>query len=86
MQQAPRIIFRIEITPAAKQRLADCAHSNGMTQMSVTSRIVEWFADQSELIQAAILGRYPKSIQGEIAKLILHRMAEAEPELEKVKK
>src|SRR2546423_7577620 len=71
----PRIIVRIELTPSAKEHLTSIAKRNGMTQVAVTSRLLEWFATQSELVQAAILGHYPHAIQAEIAELILKRMA-----------
>jgi len=70
----PRIIVRIELTPGAKEHLTGIAKRNGMTQVAVTSRLLEWFAQQSELVQAAILGHYPHAIQAEIAELILKRM------------
>src|SRR5262245_46516840 len=57
---ARRVIMRIELTPSAKELLTDLCHRNGMTQVSVMSRITEWFAGQSELIQAAVLRQYPK--------------------------
>jgi hypothetical protein len=73
---ASRIIVRLELTPAAKQGLEDVSHQRGMTQVAVTSRLLEWFANQSEFIQAAILGHYPQLIQGEISEIILKRMAQ----------
>ena len=73
---ARRVIMRIELTPSAKDLLTDLCHRNGMTQVSVMSRITEWFANQSELIQAAVLRQYPKEIEGDIVKLILKKMAE----------
>ena len=75
----PRIVLRVEITAQAKQRLSDLTQRNGMTQVAVTSRLIEWFANQPDTIQAAILGRYPKEIEPEIARLILNRMAHAVP-------
>jgi hypothetical protein len=45
-----------------------------MTQVAVLSRIVQWFAQQPETIQAAILGRYPTEIQPDVARLLLERM------------
>jgi hypothetical protein len=45
-----------------------------MTQVAMLSRLVEWFANQSDMIQAAVLGQYPLEIQSEIARLILKRM------------
>ena len=69
-----RIVVRLELTPGAKDRLNEISHRAGMTQLAVTSRLVEWFAGQSELIQSAVLGHYPEEIQGDVAKLILKKM------------
>ena len=74
---AARIIVRIELTPDAKRRLMDISKRFGMTQISATSRLVEWFAGQSELVQAAILGQYPTEIESDVARLILQKMAGA---------
>jgi hypothetical protein len=72
---AARIIVRIELTPDAKRRLMEISKRFGMTQISATSRLVEWFAGQSELVQAAVLGQYPAEIEGDVAKLILQKIA-----------
>ena len=74
-QQQSRIIVRIELTHSAKDHLTAIAKRGGMTQVSVTSRLLEWFAEQNELVQAAILGHYPNAIQAEIAEMILKKMA-----------
>ena len=71
---ASRIIVRIELTPSAKDSLNDLTDKAGMTQVALLSRLVEWFAHQSDMIQAAVLGQYPLEIQSEIARLILKRM------------
>jgi hypothetical protein len=72
---AKRFITRIELTVPTRTKLTDVSHSNGMTQVAVLSRIVNWFAAQPETIQAAILGRYPVEIEPDVAKLLLERMA-----------
>ena len=72
---AARIIVRIELTPAAKDRLNDLSDKAGMTQVAMLSRLVEWFANQPDIIQAAVMGHYPPEIQVDIAKLILKRLA-----------
>ena len=72
---ARRFIIRIELTQSAKGKLNEVSDHNGMTQVSVMSRMVEWFASQPEVIQAAVLGRYPKEVEPDVAKLILERMA-----------
>ena len=76
---ARRFIMRIELTAAAKKTLTLLSERNGMTQVSVISHIVQWFAEQPEPVQAAILGRYPAELEMDIARLILSRMA-GEPE------
>jgi hypothetical protein len=45
-----------------------------MTQIAATSRIIEWFTTQSDVVQAAILGLYPQDIRAEVAKMILKRL------------
>jgi hypothetical protein len=39
------------------------------------SRMVEWFSEQGEVVQAAIMGLYPTDIRADIARLILEKMA-----------
>ena len=70
-----RFITRIELTVPTRTKLTDVSHSNGMTQVAVLSRLVQWFAAQPDTIQAAILGRYPTEIEQDVAKLLLQRMA-----------
>lgn len=72
---ARRFVIRLELTEAAKNSLSNLADHHGMTQVAVMSRLVEWFAAESELIQAAVLGRYPATIEADIARLILRKMA-----------
>jgi hypothetical protein len=70
-----RVIMRIELYPEAKKGLADLCDRLGMTQIAATSRIIEWFTTQSDVVQAAVLGLYPQDIRAEVAELILKRMA-----------
>lgn len=72
---ASRIIVRIELTPSAKDALNDLTDKAGMTQVALLSRLVEWFAHQSDMIQASVLGQYPSEIEADVAKLILKRMS-----------
>jgi hypothetical protein len=72
---AGRIVVRLELTKDAKNRLGDISKRTGMTQVAVSSRLFEWFAKQSELIQAAVLGQYPSEIEADVAEMILKRIA-----------
>jgi hypothetical protein len=65
----------LELTKEAKNRLAEISKRTGMTQVSVSSRLFEWFSKQSELLQAAVLGQYPKEIESEVAEMILKRVS-----------
>src|SRR3954471_23346554 len=56
LRMSRRFIMRIELTGGAKQKLSTLSDKNGMTQVAMMSRLVEWFAGQNELIQAAVLG------------------------------
>jgi hypothetical protein len=71
-----RVIMRIELYPEAKKGLTDLCDRLGMTQIATTSRIIEWFTTQTDVVQAAILGLYPQDIRSEIAELIMKRLAE----------
>jgi len=66
--------------------LLDISDQLGITQIAITSRIVEWFANQPDLIQAAILGLYPDLIKQDVATLILNRLAEGKEGKDKAEK
>jgi hypothetical protein len=69
-----RVIMRIELYPESKKGLADLCDRLGMTQIAATSRIIEWFTMQSDVVQAAILGLYPHDIRSEVVEMILKRI------------
>jgi len=71
-----RFVIRIELTHSAKGKLSELSDRNGMTQVSIMSRLVEWFMAQPDVIQAAVLGRYPHEIEQDVAGMILRRMAD----------
>ncbi|HEY0009155.1 MAG TPA: hypothetical protein VGB55_10565 [Tepidisphaeraceae bacterium] len=68
-----RDVYRIQLTPEAKEQLEKISDQLGTTQLSLTSKIVEWFAHQPQSIQAVILGLYPEVIRKEVAHLLLER-------------
>lgn len=69
-----RVVFRIQLTPDAKQALLSITSDLGITQIAVTSKLVEWFSSQPDMIQAAVLGLYPDVIKQDVAELILEQM------------
>jgi hypothetical protein len=74
-----RFVIRIELTQAAKSNLAELSDKNGMTQVAIMSRLVTWFGEQPEVIQAAVLGHYPAEIEQDVARLVLRRMSGESP-------
>jgi len=67
--------MRIEILPNAKDCLNGMSDRLGMTQVAAASRLVEWFAEQTDVVQAAVLGLYPDDIRAEVPAMLLKRMA-----------
>jgi hypothetical protein len=65
--------MRIELSGPAKQKIDRLSDHHGMTQLSIMSRMVEWFAAQSPGTQGAILSGRPGD--REPALMALRRMA-----------
>jgi hypothetical protein len=74
-----RCIMRIEVLPHVMETLADATEQVGSTQVSVISRLLEWFVKQSDVTQAAILGLYPTDIQNEVPRMIFQQMCAESP-------
>jgi hypothetical protein len=69
-----RCIMRIEVFPSVLESLAYVTDRVGSTQVSVVSRLLEWFVEQPDVTQAAILGLYPGDIRKELPKMIVKQM------------
>jgi hypothetical protein len=74
-----RCIMRIEVFPQVMEILANATEQVGSTQVSVISRLLEWFVKQSDVTQAAILGLYPTDIQNELPRMIFEQMRAERP-------
>lgn len=67
-----RVVARLEISSAGKNALEKLCDNTGMTQVQMSSRVVEWFTTQPPTVQAMVLGIYPpKKIEPDIARLLL---------------
>jgi hypothetical protein len=73
MKKPTRAIMRIDLTPAAKEQFLKVAERQGMTQLAVTSRIVEWFCKQPENVQYAVLQSQFNDNQAAIAKMVMSK-------------
>jgi hypothetical protein len=70
-----RVIMRVEVDPPSKDRLDEFCEKTGMTKIAVVSRLIDWFCEQGDTVQALVQGLYPKRIEGDIAQIILERLA-----------
>ncbi len=72
-------IFYLLFDDAAKQAVDTFCDLHGMMQITVVSRLLNWFLRQDEVVQATILGALSKPADVANASLtILRRLADAE--------
>jgi hypothetical protein len=50
-----RNIMRIDLTGPSKKKIESLSDKHGMTQVTIMSRIVEWFSQQGSVTQNRIL-------------------------------
>lgn len=70
-----RVIIRAELTPSAKTTLQKVCDERGMTQVSVMSRLVQWFAHQDQLVQVSVLGLVSEETTRKLGKELIERLA-----------
>jgi len=70
-----RIILRIELTSGARKRLDQCSEKSGMTQLSMISRMVEWFSRQPESVRQLVVGNIPADLPEDVAGMVLKTLA-----------
>ena len=75
---AKRAILRIQLDLAAKQHLDRLSKTLGMTQISIMSRLVEWFVRQNQLVQLCAMGALSSDLSAPLAKDLLEQMQRAE--------
>jgi len=71
----PRVIMRVEVLPAARDGVEAVCDSLGLTHVSVNSRLVDWLAQQPDMIQASVLGLLPAGTNYDVPTMLLKRMA-----------
>jgi hypothetical protein len=72
-----RPVIRLQVDLPAKQALDALCELRGMTQISVMSRLVNWFVGQDEVVQATILGLLSESAIASLPRTILQRIVDA---------
>jgi hypothetical protein len=70
-------VFKVPLPPATKAALDRFADHQGMPQVTVPSRLCEWFAGEDPSLQHIILGLCPPDCTAEVATLLLRRRRQA---------
>ena len=71
--------INIELADGAKEQLETVRARNGMTQKELVARLINWFAQQDQVVQQIILGQIPAQVAPDVAKLLLERIADEAP-------
>ena len=66
-------VFKVPLTPATKDALDEFTDYQGMPQVTVLSRLCEWFAKEDLSLQHIVLGLCPPDCTAEVATLLLRR-------------
>ena len=72
-----RAVIRLEMESSSKKQVDDVCEKRGMTQIAVLSRLVKWFANQDEMIQASVLGLLSEEMLGDLGQTLHQRLAAA---------
>src|SRR4051794_41342649 len=72
---AKRAVIRLQLDLAAKQALDKLCERRGMTQIAVLSRLVKWFANQDEIVQASVLNLLSEAHLGDLSQILLKRLS-----------
>jgi len=74
--KSKRAILRIQLNLEAKEGLERICEQRGMTQISVMSRLMEWFVQQDEVIQLSVLRLLPAELAAPAARRLLERLSD----------
>jgi hypothetical protein len=72
---AKRSIMRIEMDLGAKDRIEGICLRRGMTQVSLMSRVVDWFSQQDDHVQTAVLQSPSNGSTTELRKSLLKKLS-----------
>jgi hypothetical protein len=72
---AKRSIMRIEMDTDTRDRLEEICARRGMTQISVMSRVVNWFSEQDDATQTAVISNPSDEPQTALARTLLKKLS-----------
>ena len=68
---AKRAVVRLQLDGVAKEDLDKLCGRRGMTQITILSRLVRWFGQQDEVVQASVLGLLSDKMLGDLSRTLL---------------
>ena len=68
----------IELTERNHQQLKRVRARTGMTQKVMVGRLIDWFCEQDEAVQALVLGQLPASVAPVVARTVLDRWLDSQ--------
>jgi Replication regulatory protein RepB len=68
-------IIRVQLDTSAKDRLDTICKRRGMTQVAMVSRLVNWFSQQDDYIQTAVLQTLSEGSMAAVAKSVLKKIS-----------
>jgi hypothetical protein len=71
-------IVRLQLDLSAKKKLDDLREKRGMTQVTIMSRLVDWFTTQDDVSQMGVLSRMAPDAFAPVAKKMLGKLARGE--------
>ena len=72
---AKRSIMRIELDEGAMHRVERICQRRGMTQVSLMSRMVNWFSEQDDYVQTGVLQAPAPGSTSAFAKSLLKKLS-----------
>jgi hypothetical protein len=70
----PRIILRLEVTRKVGESWLKISEARGMNQVTIASRLIEWYGKQPHTIQALIMDQIPPAIREEVIEIALRKL------------
>lgn len=75
---ARRYNMQVEVPADVRTVMDEVCSRTGMTKVCAIGRLLEWFAQQDEFTQLAVLGIVSEGMQQDMARTILERLAAGE--------
>ncbi len=68
--------YRLNLQSRLTEAVDGVLRKRGLSRTEGVKRLFEWFLEQPQVIQAAILGHLPEDFEQDIAKMVLEKMAQ----------